>query len=106
MQFFDHDSLLPPPFTFLSILVLIFQLAADRRNKKGGGKHGKNPDNAIVGDGSMPSDQTYPTLIFSLLDSAKAKSDKDAAAKEKDKYRRERKMSHSQGHGSHPLDDT
>ncbi len=38
IQFFDHDSLLPPPFTFLSILVLMFQLVADRRIRRKEGK--------------------------------------------------------------------
>lgn len=64
IQFFDHDSLLPPPFTFLSIVVLIFQLCSDCRKRR----TGKNADNSIVD--AIP-DQTYATLIFQLLDGAK-----------------------------------
>ena len=35
IQFFDKDSLLPPPFTFLSILVKAFTFISDTRRTKG-----------------------------------------------------------------------
>ena len=69
IQFFDHDALLPPPFTFLSIMVLIFSLVTDSTKKRRRRHLDKNKDNsAIVED---TTDQTYPQLIFSLLDGAK-----------------------------------
>ncbi len=105
IQFFDHDSLLPPPFTFLSILVLIFQLASDSSRGSGRKAKRKKELNSASGsaaaaaaegtnvaisngvdsvDGMLPNeeDQTYPTLIFSLLESAKAISAKEAEAAE------------------------
>eukprot|EP00095_Tigriopus_kingsejongensis_P008479 maker-scaffold18_size714446-snap-gene-4.15 protein:Tk08479 transcript:maker-scaffold18_size714446-snap-gene-4.15-mRNA-1 annotation:"short transient receptor potential channel 6-like isoform x1" len=82
IQFFDHDSLLPPPFTFLSIIVLLFQLCTDRWNRR----PGKNVDNSIQDTGS---NQTYATLIFQLLDGAKP----SLKAVDKDWRRKSRKVS-------------
>ncbi|XP_059085448.1 short transient receptor potential channel 6-like [Tigriopus californicus] len=86
IQFFDHDSLLPPPFTFLSIVVLIFQLFSDCRKRR----TGKNADNSIVD--AMP-DQTYATLIFQLLDGAKP----TLKVGEKDWRKKSRKVSTNLG---------
>ncbi len=56
-------------------------------------------DNTIVGDSA--SDQTYPTLIFSLLESAKANSASYIAREEKERMKRNksRKTSHAPGGG-------
>ena len=49
IQFFDADSLLPPPFTFLSILVFAVQKCNDHRKKKASNEdHKHNLDNNIV----------------------------------------------------------
>ena len=72
IQFFDSDSLLPPPFTFLSVMVLAFQKYAERKKNKSEEDKADMDCNNIV---SPPADQTYPQLIFQLLDNAKPKTD-------------------------------
>ena len=64
IQFFDSDSLLPPPFTFLSVLVFAVQKIDESRKQNTEEKHNDMDCNNIV---SPPSDQTYPQLIFQLL---------------------------------------
>lgn len=91
IQFFDKDSLLPPPFTFLSILVKAFTFISDSRRTKGntsgskeGSPHAQNGDatansataaakseSAITGGGGGGHDPAYISLVFSLLDSVK-----------------------------------
>ncbi len=69
IQFFDSDSLLPPPFTFLAILVLAFQKCADRRVKRATNENGgqtNKPNMEMSGDGKQ-ADQIYPQLIFQLI---------------------------------------
>lgn len=79
IQFFDSDSLLPPPFTFLSILVLAVSLCTDRKRKQahlddgGTTKTTTSMDNNVV---EPPADQTYPQAIFSLIDNAKPTPDR------------------------------
>ena len=55
IQFFDSDSLLPPPFTFLSIIVLIFSLIGDRYvcNNWDSAKSGCHHNEYRVGGGIM-----------------------------------------------------
>ena len=72
IQFFDSDSLLPPPFTFLSVMVLAFQKYAERKKNKSEEDKADMDCNNIV---SPPADQTYPQLIFQLLDNAKPITD-------------------------------
>lgn len=76
IQFFDSDSLLPPPFTFLSVLVLAFQKCNERRVKRYTASN-----EAQVNDGMKQTmelngaDQIYPQLIFQLIDNAKPRPD-------------------------------
>ena len=49
--FFDPDCLLPPPFTFLSMLVLLVQFVADRHRRR-------QQDRGLpVGSGDDPTGQ-------------------------------------------------
>lgn len=77
IQFFDSDSLLPPPFTFLSVLVLAFQKCNERWKKR----YTASNEAQVNGDGMKPNmeisgaDQIYPQLIFQLIDNAKPRPD-------------------------------
>jgi len=77
IQFFDSDSLLPPPFTFLSMLVLLFQKCNDRcRNRRQSSTEGEAKHNLEINNASTQADQIYPQLIFQLIDNAKPRPDK------------------------------
>ena len=77
IQFFDSDSLLPPPFTFLSMLVLLFQKCNDRRrNRRHSGTEGEAKHNLEINNVASQADQIYPQLIFQLIDNAKPRPDR------------------------------
>ena len=81
IQFFDSDSLLPPPFTFLSILVLAFQKCNDQRLKRAAGLNANGENQAkhnleINNMAAQAADQIYPQLIFQLIDNAKPRPDR------------------------------
>jgi len=77
IQFFDSDSLLPPPFTFLSMFVLLFQKCSDRcRNCRQRSTEGEAKHNLEINNASTQADQIYPQLIFQLIDNSKPKPDK------------------------------
>lgn len=75
---------MPPPFTILSIVVLIFQLVADRKTPTKDSMGKKDPAGDESGIKAMIerqlqqrnscTDQTYSSLIFSLIESAKAET--------------------------------
>ena len=84
IQFFDSDSLLPPPFTFLSILVLAFQKCNELRIKRAAVLTAANGDaqakhNLEINNmAAAAADQIYPQLIFQLIDNAKPRPDRHA----------------------------
>jgi len=80
IQFFDSDSLLPPPFTFLSIIVYAVQKCdrqrRERSQRNNSAIEGEQKHNLeINGTVTALADQTYPQLIFQLIDNAKPQPD-------------------------------
>ena len=81
IQFFDSDSLLPPPFTFLSIIVYAVQKCDRQRRQRGqnrntDGANGEQKHNLEINAVTAQMDQTYPQLIFQLIDNAKPQPDR------------------------------
>lgn len=72
IQFFDQDALLPPPFTFLSVLVYTVQKCDEHRKHRSSSDAKQDSTNIVAAD---PEDRAYSQLIFQLLDNCKPKPD-------------------------------
>ena len=85
IQFFDSDSLLPPPFTFLSIIVYAVQKCdrqrRERSQRNNSAAEGEQKHNLEINAVTVQADQTYPQLIFQLIDNAKPQPDRHQHSK-------------------------
>jgi len=72
IQFFDQDSLLPPPFTFLTLIMYVVRWSAKSRCLKKGQIEKKFSTKYSCSQ----IDIEYSTLIFSFLDNVKPQPDK------------------------------
>jgi len=79
IQFFDQDSLLPPPFTFLTLIMYCVRFFAKSKCLK----KGKLENNYNARNQCRQIDIEYSTLIFSFLDNVKPKPDKPKSEKKK-----------------------
>ena len=67
IQFFDSESLLPPPFTYLTLMMYLIRWGVNRRTnklvrEKAGGKSEAK---------CSPLDMEYRNLIFAFIDNVK-----------------------------------
>ena len=73
IQFFDSESLLPPPFTYLTLMMYLIRWVVNTRTnqlvreKNGGKSEGK----------CSPLDMEYRNLIFAFIDNVKPCPKKD-----------------------------
>ena len=73
IQFFDSESLLPPPFTYLTLMMYLIRWGVNRRSsklvrEKAGGKSEAK---------CSPLDMEYRNLIFAFIDNVKPCPKKD-----------------------------
>merc|ERR1712079_193499 len=74
IQFFDPDSLLPPPFTFLTLIMYLIRTVANSKclaNNKNSTTHKRYKSCAAT-----HLDIEYRSLIFSFIDNVKPSPDK------------------------------
>ena len=71
IQFFDADSLLPPPFTFLTLIMYLIRDIAKHKCFKSGGTPNSNKKYKQC----AAIDIEYRTLIFSFIDNVKPQPD-------------------------------
>ena len=69
IQFFDSDSLLPPPFTYLALLMQLFRWFGSLRSCKFRVKEKKRDGGSKAK--CSPSDIEYRSLLFAFIDNVK-----------------------------------
>ena len=77
IQFFDSDSLLPPPFTHLTLLMYLIRWVATLRSCK---SHDKKRE-AVSKNKTSPRDIEYRNLLFAFIDNVKPKPNSGKAKK-------------------------
>jgi len=80
IQFFDSDSLLPPPFTHLTLLMYLIRWAASLRPCSSFNQ--EKTREAVKKDRVSPQDTEYRNLLFAFIDNVKPvpKTDKKKGA--------------------------
>ena len=73
IQFFDSESLLPPPFTYLTLVMYLIRWVVNMQTKQlGREKIGRKSEGKC-----NPLDMEYRNLIFAFIDNVKPCPKKD-----------------------------